>query len=118
MPDTNHDFDAIFRRNLLRLIKERQTSAAAVSKKAGLNPRAVKDIEEGRTVSTKLSSIVALARALDVSVFELLRDPDHKDHPRIEPDLQSVIESLAPEQQLELLESLRRLTALIAAKDN
>jgi len=61
-----------FRRNLLRLMAERGLKAAQLSKMAGLNPRAVKDIEEGRAASPKLSTVFALAQALDADPAEMM----------------------------------------------
>ena len=61
-----------FRRNLLRLMAERGLKAAQLSKLAGLNPRAVKDIEEGRAASPKLSTVFALAYALGADPAEMM----------------------------------------------
>ena len=62
----------IFRRNLLRVRQELGVSAAELSRKAGLNARAVKDIEEGRAVSPKLATVFALAKALNADPGEMI----------------------------------------------
>lgn len=62
----------IFRQNLLRLMAERGLTEAALSKAAGLNARAVTDIREHRTASPKLSTVFALAQALQVDPGELI----------------------------------------------
>lgn len=53
-----------FRENLLRIMAERGLKEAELSRKANLNPRAVTDIRERRTISPKLSTVFALSRAL------------------------------------------------------
>lgn len=83
--ETSHSPDAVqpvthsrmdesetFRANLLRLMAARGYSAAELSKKASLNPRAVKDIEERRAQSPKLSTVFALARALNADPGEMI----------------------------------------------
>lgn len=62
----------VFRENLLRIIAERGLPEAQVSTDAGLNRRAVTDIRERRTASPKLSTVMALAKALSVDPGELL----------------------------------------------
>ncbi|WYK05452.1 helix-turn-helix transcriptional regulator [Cereibacter sphaeroides f. sp. denitrificans] len=64
--------DEVFRANLIALMKERGLKAATLSKKANLNARAVKDIEEGRSGSPRLVTLQALADALEVDLGELL----------------------------------------------
>lgn len=66
------DESEAFRRNMLFFMRIRGLSAAGLSRKAGLNPRAVKDIEERRTGSPRLSTVFNLARALEVPVEVLL----------------------------------------------
>ena len=66
------DRSEVFRTNLLRLLKERKLSAAALSRKAGLNMRAVKDIEERRANSPRIVTVFKLAEALDVAPEVLL----------------------------------------------
>lgn len=62
----------IFRTSLIRLRAERGLSAAELSRRAGLNVRAVTDIEERRSQSPKLATVFALARALDVAPGEMI----------------------------------------------
>lgn len=66
------DENEIFRENLLRRMAELGMSEAELSRKANLNPRAVTDIRERRTVSPKLSTVFKLADALDTDPAELL----------------------------------------------
>ena len=66
------DISEIFRMNLRRLLDERKIGAATLSRKAGLNLRAVKDIEERRAQSPRLSTVFKLAEALEVPPQELL----------------------------------------------
>lgn len=62
----------IFRVNLLAAMRDAGMSAAELSRKAKLNARAVKDIEERRTVSPKLSTVFSLARALNKDPCEMM----------------------------------------------
>lgn len=58
-----------------RLAEERQRqglSAAELSRRAGLNARAVTDIEEGRAQSPKISTVFALAAALCLDPGDLI----------------------------------------------
>ena len=62
----------IFRMNLLRILEERKIPAAAISRRAGLNSRAVKDIEERRAKSPRIVTVFKLAEALEVTPQFLL----------------------------------------------
>lgn len=66
------DENTAFRENLLREMREAGMTAAELSRKAGLNARAVKDIEEGRVRSPKLSTVFALSRALNRDPGEMM----------------------------------------------
>ncbi len=93
----------IFRANLLRLMKERDLKAAPLSRKAGLNPRAVKDIEEGRSGSPKLSTVFKLAKALEVDPGEMLGlGPRRKIHP----ELAAYLEQYDESEQERILQAL------------
>ena len=61
-----------FRRNLIAAMKEQGLKEAELSVKAGLNRRAVTDIREERTRSPKLSTVFALAKALDLDPGEMM----------------------------------------------
>lgn len=61
-----------FRRALMAVRKDRGISAAELSRAAGLNPRAVKDIEEGRAQSPKLATVFAIAKALNLDPGEMI----------------------------------------------
>lgn len=93
-----------FRERLLALIKERQLQEAPLSVKAGLNRRAVTDIREGQTKSPKISTVFALARALDVDVATLLG----LDVPRAD----TIVDPVALDRSLEedlLVKAFRKL---------
>lgn len=97
------DEGEIFRRNLLRVIKERGLSEAQLSKLASLNPRAVTDIRERRVASPKLSTVFALAKALDMDPGELLGLG--KRH-NLRPELAEFLEQLSVEEQSRFLAAL------------
>lgn len=66
------DVSEVLRANLLQIMKDRNLSGASVSRKAGLNLRAVKDIEQGRSKSPKIETAFKIAQALDVPLEVLL----------------------------------------------
>lgn len=95
-----------FKRNLLLALKESGMKAAELSKKAGLNARAVKDIEEGRVASPKLSTVFALAEALG-------RDPGEMmglgPRPKLKADLVAYLSQYDEADQARLLAALAAL---------
>jgi transcriptional regulator with XRE-family HTH domain len=97
------DASIAFRENLLRLMGEQKLRAAELSKRAGLNPRAVKDIEENRVVSPKLSTVIALAEALGADPAEMMglgaRDA-------IKPELARFLSQYTEEEQGRILTAL------------
>jgi len=68
------DVNTIFRLRLDAEMKAQGLNPAALSVKAGLNRRAVKDVLEGRSTSPKLSTAHALAAALGVRLEVLTGD--------------------------------------------
>lgn len=65
----------IFRKNLMRIRQEKDIDAKKLSRMAGLGERAVKDIEEGRSQSPKISTVFRLAEALNVDPGEMMGLP-------------------------------------------
>ncbi len=100
------DESTTFRENLLRLMAEKGFKAAELSKRAKLNPRAVKDIEENRVVSPKLSTVFALARALSVDPAEMMGLGPRS---RLLPELEAYLAQYDLSQQERLLEALAAL---------
>jgi len=96
-----------FRKNMLEAMKDRGIDAATLSRKAGLNARAVKDIEEGRSQSPKLSTAVAIADALGMDITELLQT-----HPRhlLARELADFLAQYDQEDQLRLLSAFQALS--------
>lgn len=96
----------IFRDSLMDLMERKGFNAAELSRKAGLNARAVKDIEEGRAQSPKLSTVFALAAALGVDPGELI---GLGPRPQVLPELLDYLSEYAPEDQARILSALRAL---------
>lgn len=93
----------VFRANLTRLMADKGLTEATLSKRAGLNARAVTDIREGRAQSPKLSTIFALARGLGVDPAELIGvAPQH----RLKPELVAFLAQLDEAGQERLLAAL------------
>ncbi|MDD7972459.1 helix-turn-helix domain-containing protein [Roseinatronobacter alkalisoli] len=107
----------VFRRNLLHFMKLRGFSAASLSRKAGLNSRAVKDIEERRTGSPRISTVFKLARALDMAPEILLGltvpQADHPgQQPAHDPEIDAFLSSLSQSERESLAASIRHLIQL------
>lgn len=100
------DENEAFRVNLLRIMAEKGFDAANLSRAAKLNPRAVKDIEERRAVSPKLSTIFKLAKALSVDPTELMGLTDRT---RLAPELAAYLSQYSEEDQRKLLSALASL---------
>jgi len=93
-----------FRENLLAAMRDSGMSAAELSRRAGLNARAVKDIEENRVRSPKLSTVFALAKALN-------RDPGEMmglgPRPKVQGDLAAFLSQYPEDEQERFLSALR-----------
>jgi transcriptional regulator with XRE-family HTH domain len=100
------DASHLFRANLLRLMAEKGLRAAEVSKRAGLNARAIKDIEEGRVVSPKLSTVFALAKALGADPGEMIGLGPRS---QVLPELQQFLAQYDEDEQAQLLQALSAL---------
>lgn len=95
-----------FRENMLRALAESGMNEAALSVKAGLNRRAVTDIREQRTASPKLSTVFAIARALDKDPAELMGlGARHQ----LNDELAQFLSAYSPEDQSRFLAALAAL---------
>lgn len=98
------DENAKFRDNLLSAMREQGMNAASLSRAAGMNARAVKDIEEGRVRSPKLSTVFALAKALNRDPGEMMGlGPRQK----VQSDLADFLSQYSEEDQERLLSAIR-----------
>lgn len=66
------EIDETFRNNLKTVRESRGLNPDELARKAGLNRRGVRDIEEGRSQSPKLSTVFKLAEALSIDPGVLL----------------------------------------------
>jgi len=100
------EIDETFRKNLKALRQERSMDAKELSLKAGMGERGVKDIEEGRSQSPKLSTAYKLAKALNADLADMmgLERPT-----KIRPDLENFLEQFDEEGQARLLAALAAL---------
>tara|TARA_R110000744_G_scaffold254726_1_gene370287 strand:+ start:1774 stop:2094 length:321 start_codon:yes stop_codon:yes gene_type:complete len=62
----------IFIKNLVAALEEDDLNEAELSRRAGLNRRAVTDLREGRVQSPKLSTVFKLAKALNRDPGEMM----------------------------------------------
>jgi len=100
------DESEIFRLNLLRLMAEKGLKAAELSKRAKLNARMVKDIEERRVASPKLSTVFALAKALGADPAEMVGLGPRT---RLAPALEAYLAQYDQSEQERLLQALSAL---------
>lgn len=66
------EIDETFRKNLIDMRAAKGMDAKALSRAAGLGERGVKDIEECRSQSPKISTAYKLAKALDADLIEMM----------------------------------------------
>lgn len=97
----------IFRVNLLAAMRAAGLRAAELSKLAKLNARAVKDIEERRTVSHKLSTVFALSKALGRDPAEMM---GLGSRPRLNKRLTDFLAQYSEADQERFLSALELLT--------
>ena len=102
-----------FRLNLLAAMRARALSPAELSRMAGLNARAVKDIEERRAQSPKISTVFALAKALGVDPGELL---GLGSPPDLNAALVARLQQYDPDEQERLLQAFETFAAPPKAK--
>lgn len=92
---------------LKQAMEDRGLSASQLSMRAGLNRRAVKDIEEGRAIAPKISTVFALAEALNVPPSYLLGISDIPTD--LERQFLALLRQYDEDGQARLLEALRAL---------
>jgi len=78
------DEGEIFIKNLVDAIRADNLNEAELSRKAGLNKRAVTDLREGRVKSPKISTAVKIAKALNRDPAEMMGlAPKHSVAPKV-----------------------------------
>tara|TARA_R100001369_G_scaffold79583_1_gene109640 strand:+ start:1016 stop:1429 length:414 start_codon:yes stop_codon:yes gene_type:complete len=102
-----------FRRNLKRLREEKGIDAKSLSISAGLGERGVKDIEEGRSQSPKISTVFKLARALDADPITMMGVTSR---PAINAKLAEFLDQYDEDGQEQLLGALSVLPLSIPTK--
>jgi len=100
------DFDiGAFRKRLERYMEQADMNPAQLSKRAGLNARAVTDIQQGRVKSPRVQTVLALETALGLSAGTLLGFGQAT----VSSDLHALLNELDEATQQQLLETLRSL---------
>lgn len=92
----------LFRENLLSHMKAKGLKPAQLSKMAGLNPRAVKDIEEERIKNPRIQTVLALEAAMELPFGKLLG----KSIDEIDSELLGELDGATQKQLLMTLQSL------------
>lgn len=104
----------IVAKNVERHMADRGLNAIQLSEKAGLGRNVVYDLIKMKNVGPRLHTLESLARALDVSVGELLIEPSPNEFKQ---RLASRIEGLPPEARERALALLDFLIAESRQKD-
>ena len=97
----------LFREDLLSHMKDKGLKPAQLSKMAGLNPRAVKDIEEERIKNPRIQTVLALEAAMEQPFGKLLG----KSIDEIDSELLSLLGELDGATQKQLLMTLQSLSS-------
>jgi len=97
----------LFRENLLFQMKAKGLKPAQLSNMAGLNPRAVKDIEEERIKNPRIQTVLALEAAMQLPFGKLLG----KSIDEIDSELLSLLGELDGATQKQLLMTLQSLSS-------
>jgi transcriptional regulator with XRE-family HTH domain len=98
------DMDA-FRKRLAHYMAQEGMNPAKLSKRAGLNARAVTDIQQGRIKSPRVQTVMALENALGLSPGALLGFGPAT----VSAELQELLHELDEATQQQLLVTLRSL---------
>lgn len=98
------DMDAFCKR-LARYMAQEGMNPAQLSKRAGLNARAVTDIQQGRIKSPRVQTVMALEKALGLSPGALLGFGPAA----VSSELQELLNELDEATQQQLLVTLRSL---------
>ncbi|MAY34157.1 MAG: helix-turn-helix transcriptional regulator [Pseudomonadota bacterium] len=93
----------IFRQKLHEHMTGQKVSAAELSRRAGLNPRAVKDILESRAQSPRINTVFALCDALKVDPTIMLGLPQK---PQVSQEIEDRLSLYSAEDQERLLAAL------------
>jgi len=100
------DVNAELRKNLERLMLDRDINAPEIARKSGLNRRMVYDIIEGRSQSPKVETVFKIAAAMSVEPAELLGiEPKVSLHPA----LAELIQQYPQDEQERLARALAAL---------
>jgi transcriptional regulator with XRE-family HTH domain len=102
------DVNDHLRHTLTRLREQRGMNPNDLARQAGLNLRAVRDIEEGRSQSPKVSTVVSLAKALGVSVSLLIGEEPVEG---LRKELVEFLRHYSQEDQERLLAALQAMQA-------
>ncbi|MGX0877534.1 transcriptional regulator with XRE-family HTH domain [Roseovarius sp. MBR-154] len=94
-----------FQKRLTHYMNEAGMNAAQLSRRAGLNARAVTDIQQGRIKSPRVQTVMALEAALGVNPGTLLGFAPAT----VSTELQALLHELDEATQQQLLATLRSL---------
>ena len=92
-------------------MKAKGLKPAQLSKMAGLNPRAVKDIEEERIKNPRIQTVLALEAAMQLPFGKLLGKSIDKSIDEIDSELLSLLGELDGATQKQLLMTLQSLSS-------
>ena len=95
-----------FLRVLRETVEREAIPLATLSRSAGMNPRAVTDLLEGRVQSPKISTVFAIARALSLDPGEMMGLGPRQN---VQAELAAYLSQYSEEDQARILAGLRSL---------
>jgi transcriptional regulator with XRE-family HTH domain len=103
------DFAALLASNVKRLMKELDLNQSRLAEKAGLKHPVINRLVKGKMDNPQLKTVEAIANALGIEAWELLREPVES-----QPDLEERIRRLEEAAQNQGEKALERARELIA----
>lgn len=91
-------------RNLAAVMEARQTNAAELARRAGINPTGVYDILSGKSRSPKIETLGKIAGALGVPIATLFEEAGEAE---LRSEISALFAQLPPEEQNRLLLTAR-----------
>lgn len=105
------DDSVFFRTRMVLEMKKQGLDRAKLSRMAGLNARAVQDIEEGRSASPKLGTCSSIAGALGYTLSEFLRQSPRNE---IIAELSDFLSQYSEQDQRLIFESIHGMSYVLS----
>lgn len=97
--------------NLQRIMDEHGLNPSSWAKQANLSHTAVRDIISGKSLTPNYSTLIKLAKAVNVDVLEITIGKSYSQSHQAEQKLHDLIRQLKPDQQAFVLAAVEELLA-------